>query len=64
MPESHSQPDDDVPDDFDNLMVLSPEQYEVLLKARAEQQQDLSRDQVDALLKTLEKRSRQGRACG
>ncbi len=48
---------DDVPDDFDNLMILSPEQYEVLLKAREELGHDLSREQVKALLKELEERS-------
>lgn len=48
---------DDDPDNFDNLMFLSPEQYEVLLKAREEQQHDLSREQVEAVLKALEERS-------
>ena len=38
-------------------MILSPEQYEVLLNAREEQQEDLSRDQVEALLKAFEERS-------
>ncbi len=52
-----SSPDDDVPHDFDNLVILSPEQYEVLLKAREESQHDLSREQVEALLKELEERS-------
>ena len=57
VPDSPSSPDDAVPDDFDNLMILSPEQYESLLKVREEQQRDLSRDQVDALLRALEERS-------
>ena len=48
---------DDVPDDFDNLMCLSPEQHEALLKSREEQQHDLSRTQVEALLKAFEERS-------
>ena len=51
--------DDDIPDNFDNLMFLSPEQYEALLKARAEQQHDLSREQVEALLGALEEQARQ-----
>jgi hypothetical protein len=49
--------DEDVPDNFDNLMFLSPEQYEVLLKAREEQQHDLSRAEVEALLRAFEERS-------
>ncbi|GLW29195.1 hypothetical protein Areg01_21350 [Actinoplanes regularis] len=52
-----SSPGDDVPDDVDSLMILSPEQYEVLLKAREELGHDLSRGQVEALLKELEERS-------
>jgi hypothetical protein len=64
VPDSPLPPDDedededeDVPDNFDNLMFLSPEQYEVLLKAREEQQHDLSRAEVEALLRAFEERS-------
>ncbi|GIE85568.1 hypothetical protein [Actinoplanes regularis] len=57
MSDRPSPPGDDVPDDVDNLMILSPEQYEVLLKAREELGHDLSRGQVEALLKELEERS-------
>jgi len=49
--------DSDVPDNLDKLMFLSPEQYEVLLKAREEQQHDLSREQVEALLSALEEQA-------
>jgi hypothetical protein len=48
---------DNLPDDFDKLMFLSPEQYEALLKVREKQQHDLSRTQVEALLKAFEERS-------
>ncbi|MDI6097485.1 hypothetical protein QLQ12_02585 [Actinoplanes sp. NEAU-A12] len=51
MPEKPPRRDDDIPDDLDNLMILSPEQYEVLLTAREEQQEDLSRDQAETLLR-------------
>ncbi|MFC7534647.1 hypothetical protein [Actinoplanes sp. GCM10030250] len=56
MSDSPSLPDRGLPDDLDNLMVLSPEQYEVLEQAREEQQHDLSREQVETLLKELEER--------
>jgi hypothetical protein len=54
VPDSPLMPDDDVPD---NVRFLSPEQYEVLLKARQEQQHDLSPEQVETLLTALEERS-------
>ena len=57
MPDSLPTPDDDVPDNVDNLMILSPEQYEVLQKAREEEHHDLSREQVEALLGALEERA-------
>jgi hypothetical protein len=57
VPDSLPSPHDDVPDDVDNVMLLSPEQYEVLLKAREEQQHDLSREQVEALLEAPEDRT-------
>ncbi|MGC5054616.1 hypothetical protein ACLQ2S_24550 [Micromonospora sp. DT48] len=51
---SPPSPEDDVPSKFDNLVFLSPEQYEALLKAREEQQHDLSCEQWEAALKALE----------
>ena len=57
MPDSPPPPSDEDPDNFESLMILSPEQYEVLLKAREEQQDDLSRTQVEALLAALGERS-------
>jgi hypothetical protein len=56
LPLSNSPPppEGDVPSNFDNLMFLSPEQYEALLKAREDQQHDLSREQWEAVLKALE----------
>ncbi|MBB4692427.1 hypothetical protein [Paractinoplanes abujensis] len=42
---------DDVPE---NVMFLSPEQYEALQKAREEQGSDLTREQWQAVLKAFE----------
>ncbi len=54
MSASPQQPDDGVPNTVDSFMFLSPEQYEALLEAREEQQQNLSREQVEVVLKALE----------
>ena len=61
MPDSSSPPGDDDPGDLENLMILSPEQYELLLKAREEQGHDLSRAQIDEVLAAFEERSCRGR---
>ncbi|MEU4562717.1 hypothetical protein AB0F72_30435 [Actinoplanes sp. NPDC023936] len=53
MSDSLSSPDEDLPDGFENLMLLTPEQWEMLMEAREEQQHDLSREQVEALLKAF-----------
>ncbi|MEU8238231.1 hypothetical protein AB0C07_08300 [Actinoplanes missouriensis] len=53
---SDNSPDEDLPEGFENFMLLSPEQWEFLMKARDEQQQDLSRDQVETLLKAFDER--------
>ncbi|MFI1990792.1 hypothetical protein [Actinoplanes sp. NPDC020271] len=60
MPDSTPPPDDDDLGDLDNLMFLSPEQYEVLLKAREEQGHDLSRAQAEEILAAFEKQSGRG----
>ncbi|GAA2706812.1 hypothetical protein [Actinoplanes palleronii] len=57
MSDSPAPCGDDVPDNVDNLMLLSPEQYEALLEAREGQQHDLSRAQVEAVLKAAKERS-------
>lgn len=48
--------EDDVPEDLDNLAILTPEEFEVLAKAREEQGHDLSRDQWEGLLRAMRER--------
>jgi hypothetical protein len=57
VPDSTPPPGAGDPDDSESLMILSPEQYEALLKAREEQQHELSRTQVEAILAAFEERS-------